>query len=95
MAPILSCQVHDNCSLSENLTGLMTIITDIGWVINHQIHTKEYVHAFSFMIWCVFVKQLLRQSVEVIPCVAVFNRFYQDSGRKSACVYNFQSRRAA
>ena len=35
MAPNLSCQVHDNCGLSENLSGLMTIFADIGWVINH------------------------------------------------------------
>ena len=39
MAPILwsilSRQVQDNSDLSENLTGLMTIFTDISWVINH------------------------------------------------------------
>ena len=39
MAPILwsilSRQVQDNSDLSENLTGLMTIFTDISWAINH------------------------------------------------------------
>ena len=39
MAPILwsilSRQVQDNSDLSNNLTGLMTIFTDISWVINH------------------------------------------------------------
>ena len=94
MAPILSCQVHDNCGLSENLTGLMTIFADIGWVINHR-HIKEYIHAFSFMIWCVFIEKSSRQSVEAISGVAVFDRFYRDSGLKSACVYNVQSSRAA
>ena len=94
MAPILSCQIHDNCGLSENLTGLMKIFADIGWVINHW-HIKEYIHAFSFMISCVFIEKSSRQSVEAISGVAVFDRFYRDSGRKSACVYNVQSSHAA
>ena len=33
--------------------------------------------------------------MEAISDLAVFDRFYQDSGQKSACVYNVQSPRAA
>ena len=33
--------------------------------------------------------------MEAISGLAVFNRFYQDSGRKSACVNDVQSPRAA
>ena len=88
MVHILPCQVHDNCGLSENLTGLITVFADIDWVINHQ-HNKEYIHAFSFIIWCVFDENSPRQSVEAIPGVAVFDQFYRDS----AYDYKLQSRR--
>ena len=42
-----------------------------------------------------FIEKSSRESVEAISGLAVFDRFYQDSGRKSACVNDAQSPRAA
>ena len=42
-----------------------------------------------------FIEKWSRESVEAISGLAVFDRFYQDDGRKSACVNDVQSPRAA
>ena len=42
-----------------------------------------------------FIEKSSRESVEAISGLAVFDRFYQDSGQKSACVNDVQSPRAA
>ena len=42
-----------------------------------------------------FIEKSSRELVEAISGLAVFDRFYQDSGRKSACVNDVQSPRAA
>ena len=42
-----------------------------------------------------FIEKSSRESVEAISGLAVFDGFYQDSGRKSACVNDVQSPRAA
>ena len=98
MAPILwsilSRQVQDNSDWSENLTGLMTIFTDtVGWSIINTSRTIFMLLVLWFGVF--FIEKSSRESVEAISGLAVFDRFYQDAGRKSACVNDVQSPRAA
>ena len=42
-----------------------------------------------------FIEKSSRESAEAISGLAVFDRIYQDSGRKSACINDVQSPHAA
>ena len=84
------------------LTGAgQSLFCSLAMMVSHVVRERWLqvfwilLIGFSFMIWCVFIEKSSRESVEAISGVAAFDRFYQDSGQKSACVYNVQSPRAA
>ena len=98
MAPILwsilSRQVQDNSDLSEIwLVWWQSLLISVGWSIINTSRTIFMLLVLWFDVF--FIEKSSRESVEAISGLAVFDRFYQDSGRKSACVNDVQSPRAA
>ena len=75
------------------LVWWQSLLISVGWSIINTSRTIFMLLVLWFGVF--FIEKSSRESVEAISCLAVFDRFYQDSGRKSACVNDVQSPRAA
>ena len=75
------------------LVWWQSLLISVGWSIINTSRTIFMLLVLWFGVF--FIEKSSREPVEAISGLAVFNRFYQDSGRKSACVNDVQSPRAA
>ena len=70
-----------------------SLLISVGWSIINTSRTIFMLLVLWFGVF--FIEKSSRESVEAISGLAVSDRFYQDAGRKSACVNDVQSPRAA
>ena len=80
-------QGQDNSDLSENLTGLMTIFTDISWVIKKKLgmlwsYCIFFMCYYFFKMWSFVVVRPLRFSVRLSRCQQCLCRLVPRSKRK-------------
>ena len=75
------------------LVWWQSILISVGWSTINTSRTIFMLLVLWFGVF--FIEKSSRESVEAISGLAVFDWFYQDSGRKSACVNDDQSPRAA
>ena len=75
------------------LVWWQSLLISAGWSIINTSRTIFMLLVLWFGVF--FIEKSSRESVEAISGLALFDRFYQDSGRKSACVNDVQSPRAA
>ena len=95
----MSRQVQDTGSRQQRLERKFDWFDDnLYWYqLGDQSLTHQGLWFMLLVLWfgVFFIEKSSRESVEAISGLAVFDRFYQDSGRKSACVNDVQSPRAA
>ena len=90
------CHVKFKTTATWTKIGLVwwqSLLISVGWSIIYTSRTIFMLIVLWFGVF--FIEKSSRESVEAISGLAVFDRFYQDSGRKSACVNDVQSPRAA
>ena len=74
------------------LVWWQSLLTSVRWSIINTSRTIFMLLVLWFGVF--FIEKSSRESGEAISGLAVFDRFHQDSGRKSACVNDVQSPRA-
>ena len=75
------------------LVWWQSLLISVGWSIINTSRTIFMLLVLWFGVF--FIEKSSRESAEAISGLAVFDRIYQDSGRKSACVNDVQSPHAA